>query len=112
MQSSATNCLKARLKTTIQSPRLRRAGASGAVPELTAVDKSEAAGLGLGLAFSPLPEDQAHHRTDSARDDEARRESAACLRRQLPAQLGGDVGRLADLAAQGVDGAGERVALA
>src|SRR5918999_1190715 len=77
MQSSATNCLKARLKTTIQSPRLRRAGDSGAVPELTAVDKSEAAGLGLGLAFSTLPEDQSHHRTDPARDDEARRESAA-----------------------------------
>src|SRR5688500_11412132 len=84
MQSSARNSLKLRFRAATQSPTLRRVGDSGA---LAAVDKEEAAGLGLRPALPALAEEEPHRRADPAAEDEAHRERAAGSRRQLVAEL-------------------------
>ncbi len=116
MQSSAMNCRNVRLKTAIHSSRRRRSGPEGARPSpagaSVAVANGEAAETGLRSALPAAAHEQSHGRADAAREDEPDAEGTRRDDRQLRAQLGADVGRLVDLRAKRVDGAGQLVALA
>src|SRR3954452_8451295 len=104
MQSSAMNSAKLRLSAASQSAGLSFSGELGACPAVVsrsvAVDNAEAAELCLRLALAPAPEDQPRGGTDATGEQEAHPERADCDGRQVRAQLGADVRRLADLLAQ------------
>src|SRR5438874_8159685 len=115
MQSSLMNSEKLRFNTAIHSPRLSRSGERGTRPAAArrcsvAVDKAEAAELGLRLAFAPAPEDQTRARTDPTRQEEADAERAHGDGRQVLAQLSADVRRLAEARAQAVRRVGQLLA--
>src|SRR3954471_10018778 len=74
-------------------------------------DQREAADLGGLLALAAAPHEQARGGADAAGGEEAQAERAACDERELRAELSGDVGRLAELLAQRVDGVRELLAL-
>src|SRR5439155_2966075 len=106
MQSSARNCENVRLKTAIHSARESFVGSRGTRPVVARsvlVDEGEAAKASLFLALAAAPGDVAHRRADSAGEHEAGRHRAHRDHRQLRAQLPGDVGRLAELAAELLD---------
>src|SRR2546423_11732324 len=86
MQSSARNCLPARLKTASHSPAGNRSGPEGGRPSV-AVDNGEPAEASLRPALAATPGEQAHRGADTSRNDEARSQRAGCEDRQLRAQV-------------------------
>src|SRR5215216_1421278 len=100
MQSSARNSLKLRFSAANHSLELSRSGERGGWPTCAccsvAVDKAEAAERGFRLAFAPAPEDQPRGCADAAGDEESEGERARRHRRQVRAQLAGDVGGLSN----------------
>ena len=105
-----------RFSAEIHSPRLSRSGEPGTRPTVArrcsvAVDKAEAADLGLRLAFATAPEHQARRRTDPARQQESDPERPGRGRREVPAQLPANVRRLAEARAKVLRGVGELLAL-
>src|SRR3954453_1339956 len=115
MQSSAMNCLPVRLKASSHSRKLSRSGPLGAWPvravASVAVDKREPPEAGLRPAFASTTCHQPHRRADAASDEEARTKGSGRDDRELRADLRADVGRLADLGTEVVDGGCELVAL-
>src|SRR5687768_11249574 len=113
MQSSAMNCLPARLNAATHSPIESLSGPAGARPARAsvAVDKGEPPQAGLRRTLATSAREQPHRCPDPAGDQEARAERARCDDRQLRPQLRPDVGRLADLRAQVIDRVGELLAL-
>src|SRR5437763_289305 len=116
MQSSLMNSEKLRLSAAIHSPRLSRSGERGTRPAVArrcsvAVDKAEAADLGLCLAFATAPEDQARRRTDPARQQESDPQRPGRSGREVPAQLPANVRRLAEARAEVLGGVGQVLAL-
>src|SRR5437867_2579052 len=106
MQSSARNCRNVRLKTASHSAGRSRSGPEGARPLLggssVAVANGETAEPGLCSALPPAAS-EAHRGSDAAGHDEPDAEGTGSDDRQLRAQLGADVGRLADPRAKRVD---------
>src|SRR5215208_1927003 len=79
MQSSCMNSEKLRFSAESHSARLSRSGEEGERPTFArsvAVDKAEAAHLGLRLAFAAAPEDQTRGCADAAGDEEPNRDRA------------------------------------
>src|SRR6266542_4172985 len=115
MQSSAMNCLAARLKTAIHSAALNRSGPVGARPvfagDSVPVDNGEATETGSLAALRAPARQEPHGRADTAGQKEAGAQRPRRHHRQLRAQLGADVRRFTDLGAQDVDCRGELVAL-
>ena len=98
------NAEKLRLTAANHSPGPSFSGELGTCPGLgsrsVAVDNAEAAELGLRLALPPAPEHQPGGGADAARKEEANSERPDRNRREIGAQLGADVGCLADLLAK------------
>src|SRR5437762_2261402 len=111
MQSSRMNADKLLLKAPSHSEALSFCGESGGRPKRArcsvAVDKAEAAKLGLRLAFASAAEDQARRRADSSRQQESHAERPGGDDGQVRPHLGADVRRFVDARAQGFGRAGE-----
>src|SRR6266550_3339854 len=110
-QSSFMKPAKLRLNAVSHSVGFSFSGELGACPAVAsrsvAVDKTEAAELCLCLALPSAPEDQPSGRADASRQQEAHTERADHNHREVRAQLGSDVRRLADLFAKRLSGAGK-----
>src|SRR5439155_5621046 len=88
----------------------RSPGQPGLLPLLVAVHEGEAAEARLFVALAAAPHDQAHRRADTAGGDEAESERAGRDDRKVRAELAADVGRLAEIVSQRLDGLRELLA--
>src|SRR6266446_815019 len=115
MQSSFRKAEKLRLNAVSHSAGLSFSDELGTCPAVSsrsvAVDNAEAAELRLRLAFPPTAEDQPCGGADTPREQEADSERPDGDDREVGAQLGADVGRLADLFAKGLGRTGELLPL-
>src|SRR5436309_3135087 len=104
MQSSFMNSEKLRLSEASHSEAVSFSGEVGARParasRSVAVDKAEAAELGLRLAFATAPEDQTCSGTDPSGQQKPDAERARRDDRKVGTNLRADVGRFADALAQ------------
>src|SRR4030081_3066251 len=104
MQSSFRNAEKVRLNTVSHSAGLSFSGELGTCPtgvsRSVAVDNAEAAERRFRLALPPAPEDEPGSGADAARQQETDPERPGRNHGEIGAQLGADVGRLADLLAE------------
>src|SRR2546421_7034090 len=111
MQSSPRNSLAAALNADSHSPRPSRVGLSADGRCALAAEEREAANAYLFVVLASAPREVAHRRADAAGQDEAGDERTGHREREVGAQLGCHVRRLADLAAKLVECGGELPAL-
>src|SRR5947199_2165058 len=115
MQSSRMKAEKLPLSAPNHSEALSFSGESGGRPTRArcsvAVDKAEAAELGLRLAFAAAPEDQARRRADSSGQQKSDAERPCSDDRQVRLHLGADVRCFPDACAQAFGRAGELLPL-
>src|ERR671919_193856 len=78
---------------------------------LAPVDERKRSHPRLRLPLAPAPEEEPHGRADAAGQNEARSECTGRNDGKTLAQLGRDVGRLADAGSQVLDRIGELLAL-